>query len=57
MSRKILGLDIRYDTISAVIVKSGMSGSWIESYARVPISVKETSFEEELKRSLKTRSL
>ena len=52
MSRKILGLDIRYDSVSAVIVKSGMSGSWIESYARVPISVKETSFEEELKRSL-----
>ena len=52
MSRKILGLDIRYDAVSAVIVKSGMSGSWIESYARVPISVKETSFEEELKRSL-----
>lgn len=54
MSRKILGLDIRYDAISAVIVKSGMSGSWIEGYVRVPISVKETSFEEELKRSLKT---
>lgn len=52
MSRKILGLDIRYDAVSAVIVKSGMSGSWIESYARIPISVKETSFEEGLKRSL-----
>jgi len=54
MSRKILGLDIHYDAVSAVIVKSGMSGSWIESHARVPISVKETSFEEELKRSLNT---
>ncbi|MFC1876922.1 pilus assembly protein PilM [Thermodesulfobacteriota bacterium] len=54
MSRKILGLDIRYDAVSAVIVKSGMRGSWIESYARVPISVKETSFEEELKRSLES---
>jgi len=52
MGRKILGLDIRYDAVSAVVVKSSMSGSWIESYARVPISVKETSFEEELKRSL-----
>lgn len=52
MSRKILGLDIRYDAVSAVVVKSSMSGSWIESYARVPISAKETSFEEELKRSL-----
>ena len=54
MGRKILGLDIRYDAVSAVVVKSGMSGSWIESYARVPISVKETSFEEELKRSLES---
>ncbi len=52
MGRKILGLDIRYDAVSAVVVKSSMSGSWIESYARVPISVKEASFEEELKRSL-----
>lgn len=54
MSRKILGLDIRYDAVSAVIVKSGMRGSWIESYARVPISVGETTFEEELKRSLES---
>ena len=51
MSRKILGLDIRHDAVSAVFVKSGMKGSWIESYVRVPISLKETSFEEELKRS------
>jgi general secretion pathway protein L len=56
MSRKILGLDIRYDAISAVIVKSGISGSWIESFARVPISVRKTSFEEELKRSLQSIS-
>ena len=54
MSRKILGLDIRYDAVSAVVVKSGMRGSWIESHARVPMSVKETSFEEELKRSLES---
>jgi Tfp pilus assembly PilM family ATPase len=54
MSRKILGLDIRYDAVSALIVKSGMSGSWIESFARVPISLKEASFEEELKRSLES---
>jgi len=54
MSRKILGLDIRYDAVSAVVVKSGMRGSWIESYARVPLSVKEASFEEELKRSLES---
>ncbi len=56
MSRKILGLDIRRDAVSAVIVKSSMKGSWIESHARVPISVKETSFEEELKRSFESIS-
>jgi len=56
MSRKILGLDIRRDAVSAVVVKSGMSGSWIESYARVSVSVKEASFEEELKRSLESIS-
>ena len=56
MSRKILGLDIRRDAVSAVVVKSGMSGSWIESYARVSFSVKEASFEEELKRSLESIS-
>jgi len=54
MSRKILGLDIRRDAVSAIVVKSGMKGSWIESHARVSISVKEASFEEELKRSLES---
>jgi len=54
MSRKILGLDIRRDAVSAIVVKSGMKGSWIESHASVSISVKEASFEEELKRSLES---
>ena len=52
MSRKILGLDIRPDAVSAVIVKSGIKGSWIENHVRVPIQVRETSFEAEVKRSL-----
>ena len=51
MGRKILGLDIRRDAVSAVLVKSGMKGSWIERYVRIPISLKKTSYEEELKRS------
>jgi hypothetical protein len=37
MSRKILGIDIRNDFISAVLVKSGIKGNWIEGYAQVPI--------------------
>ena len=52
MGRKILGLDIRRDAVSAVMVKIGMKGSWIENHARVSLSAKETSFEEELKRAL-----
>jgi len=52
MGRKILGLDIRRDGVSAVFVKSGMKGSWVESHLRVPISVKETSFEEELGKAI-----
>ena len=54
MSRKVLGLDIRRDAVAAVIVKSGMKGSWIENYIHVPISVKDNSFEDELKRALES---
>jgi general secretion pathway protein L len=52
MSRKILGLDIRRDGVSAVFVKSGMKGSWVESHIRVPFSETETSFKEALGTSL-----
>ncbi len=38
MRRKILGLDIRYNGISAVLVGSGIKGRFIETYAYVPIS-------------------
>ncbi|QTA93226.1 type II secretion system protein GspL [Desulfonema magnum] len=41
MSKKILGLDIRQDAVAAVLVKSGIKGNWIESYARVPTDQKE----------------
>jgi len=52
MSRKILGLDISRDAVSAVVVKSGIKGSWIEHHAHVPISLKAASFDQELVRSL-----
>jgi len=38
MSRKILGLDIQNDAVSAVLVSSGIKGATIEAHDRVPIS-------------------
>ncbi|MCP4110107.1 MAG: pilus assembly protein PilM [Desulfobacteraceae bacterium] len=38
MSRKTLGIDIRYDSVSAMLVKSGLKGNWIEDYVYVPVS-------------------
>jgi len=38
ISGKILGLDIRYDAVSAVLVKSDIKGNRIEAHAYVPIS-------------------
>ena len=32
MSRKILGLDIGYDTVSAVLVRKGIRGAWVEAH-------------------------
>ncbi len=37
MSRKILGLDIRHDAVSAVLIESSIKGTVIESLAHVPI--------------------
>ena len=37
MSRKIFGLDIRDDTLSAVLVNSSIKGNWIEAHAYVPL--------------------
>jgi general secretion pathway protein L len=36
MSRKILGLDIRHDAVSAVLIESGIKGTVIEAQAHVP---------------------
>ena len=38
MSRKILGLDIRNDAVSAVLVNSGIKGTTIEGHEHIPVS-------------------
>jgi len=38
MSRKILGIDIRHDAVSAVLVESGIKGTVIDSHMHVPLS-------------------
>lgn len=37
MSKKVVGIDIRHDGVSAVLVKSGIKGNWIESHIYVPL--------------------
>ncbi len=53
MSRKILGLDIRHDTVSAALLRSGMKGNWIESHIHVPIPDQE-DMESGLRAALET---
>jgi type II secretory pathway component PulL len=38
MRRKILGLDVRHDAVSAVLLKSSIKGTDIEAHVHVPIS-------------------
>jgi len=38
MRKKILGLDIRHDAVSAVLLKSGIKGTVVEAHVHVPIS-------------------
>ncbi len=38
MSRKILGLDIRYDAVSAVLVRKGIRGAWVEAHEQVRVT-------------------
>lgn len=52
MSRKILGLDIRCDTITAVLVESTLKGNRIEAYKQVPVS-EEEDFETSISQSIK----
>ncbi|MBT4364933.1 MAG: hypothetical protein HOD17_10650 [Desulfobacteraceae bacterium] len=37
MSRKTLGLDIKHDSVSAVLVKSTLKGKWVEYFDFVPV--------------------
>ena len=43
MNRKILGLDIRNDAVSAVLVNIGIKGTTIEAHEHVPISNQKNS--------------
>ncbi len=38
MSRNILGIDIRNDAVSAVLIKSGIKANRIEAYEHIPVS-------------------
>lgn len=38
MSRKVLGIDIRNESVSAVVVKTGLRESRIDAYTHIPIS-------------------
>lgn len=54
MSRKILGLDIRYDAVSAVLVESGIKGTVIDAHMHVPLPDQNEENENGLAASLKT---
>ena len=41
MSRQILGLDVRHHPVTAVLVKTGLKGSWIDAVYQTPIAVPE----------------
>jgi type II secretory pathway component PulL len=53
MTRKILGLDIRHDAVSAVLVKNSIKENVIESYESVPIQDQQ-DFESGMAASLET---
>jgi len=38
MSKRILGLDIRYNAVSAVLIQSSIKENWIESHEYAPLS-------------------
>ena len=52
MSRRLLGLDIRRDGVSAIVVKSGIKGTWIEQHVQVPMVAGSLSFAKELAQAL-----
>jgi type II secretory pathway component PulL len=46
MARKIISLDIRNDTISALLIKTGLKGHVIESVSSAPVPAESESLEE-----------
>lgn len=55
MNRNILGIDVRHDAVSAVLIKSGIKGTSIEAHMYVPISIRDQD-EDGLVASLETIS-
>ncbi len=53
MSKKILGLDIRYDAVSAVLVRKGIRGAWVEAHERVRV-IDQNEIETAVSESLET---
>jgi type II secretion system protein L len=53
MSRKIFGIDISRQEVTAVVVQSRIKGNWIEDCSSIPLSVGE-DFEDEVDRALET---
>ncbi len=53
MSRKILGLDINETAVSAVLVRGGIKGNWIEDHRHIPFSGDQDD-EESLSLALET---
>jgi type II secretion system protein L len=53
MSRKIFGIDISQQTVTAVVVQTRIKGNSLEDYTSIPISV-ENDFDNEVGRALET---
>lgn len=54
MSRRLLGLDIRHNAISAVLIRSGIKGSWIENHLHIPIPTDVHPWEDALENCLES---
>ena len=52
MSKHVLGLDIRHNAVTAVLVKSGIKGNWIDGHIYVPMAEPFPPSEEGIGRAL-----
>ncbi|MCP4672508.1 MAG: pilus assembly protein PilM [Desulfobacula sp.] len=62
MSRKILGIDIRHDEISAVLVENSVKGNFIQSHIHIPLEIdpeaeEETHFQNALETLIQTMDI